>query len=128
MSKTIVVTGGTGGIGYFTARELARQGHEVVVTGRNLERGKAAVERLRAESNSERVHLAMGDLSAREEVDGERLELLARFPSIDVLINNAGYLATELEYTSEGVEMDFAVNVVAPWAFTRALMLSLIHI
>ncbi|MEM1350235.1 MAG: SDR family NAD(P)-dependent oxidoreductase [Myxococcota bacterium] len=122
MSKTIVVTGGTSGIGMHTAIGLAKQGHTVVVTGRSRERGEAGVAEIERASGSEDVHLALGDLSRRSGIQQLAEDLLERFERIDVLINNAGYLAQSFERSEDGYEMDFAVNVVAPYRLTNALL------
>jgi NAD(P)-dependent dehydrogenase (short-subunit alcohol dehydrogenase family) len=120
--KTIVVTGGTGGIGLQTAIGLARAGAQVVITGRDRQRGEAALEVLRAHAGPADVHLALGDLSRRAEVRRLAEELRSRFPRIDVLINNAGSLATRRITTPDGLELDVAVNVAAPVLLTRALV------
>lgn len=122
MSKTVVITGGTGGIGYQSALGIARAGHRVIVTGRNRERGEAAVARLRAESGSEQIELAVGDLATQSGIQGLADDLRGRLDRIDVLINNAGNLSTEREVTADGFEKNFAVNVVAPYRLTHALM------
>jgi len=122
MSKTIVVTGGTSGIGMHTAIGLAKKGHTVVVTGRSEERGVAGVREIKRASGSEDVHLALGDLSKLSGIEELAAALLERHETIDVLINNAGYLAQSFERTEDGFEMDFAVNVVAPYKLTNALL------
>lgn len=122
MNRTIVITGGTGGIGRQTAIALARQGHRVVVTGRDPKRGEEGIAAIERASGSEDVHLALGDLSVRSSVDALARELVERFSGIDVLINNAGLLTTERATTPDGVESDFAVNVVAPYALTHAVL------
>lgn len=121
-TKVIVITGGTGGIGQQAAIGLARQGHTIVVTGRSQERGEAGVAAIKAESGHDDVHLALGDLSEPEGRAALATDLLARFDRIDVLLNNAGMLATEFRRTSQGAEIDFAVNVIAPYDLTQRLL------
>lgn len=121
MAQTIVVTGGTGGIGLQTAIGLAKTGATVVVTGRNRGRGERAVETIGEESGNDEIHLALGDLSSREQTRALASELRERFPRIDVLINNAGVLTVERKLSEDGVELDFAVNVAAPYHLTHQL-------
>lgn len=123
--KTIVITGGTGGIGLQTAIGLAKEGHRIVVTGRDRERGEVGVERIKAIAGNDDVHLVLGDLAQGADVARLASELCEAFPKIDVLINNAGMIAPELTYTGEGFELNFAVNVVAPLALTQGLLPSL---
>jgi NAD(P)-dependent dehydrogenase (short-subunit alcohol dehydrogenase family) len=116
MARTIVITGGTGGIGLHTAIGVAGSFDRVIVTGRNAERGAEAVARIQREGNNERVELVTGDLSTRAGVAALGEALLATTDRIDVLVNNAGMLAQERTVTEDGFELDFAVNVMAPLA------------
>ncbi len=120
--KTMVVTGGTGGIGRQTAIALARAGVRVVITGRDQARGEAGLRAVREASGSAEVHLALGDLASLRDTRALAQQLGERFPQIDVLINNAGALAIRRQLTTDGIEVDFAVNVVAPYVLTRSLV------
>ena len=122
MGGTFVVTGGVGGIGSKTALGLAKKGHEVVVVGRDEQRSRAAVEKISSESGNNGVHLALGDLSSLAGIEALAADLRNRFPKIDVLVNNAGVHAHEREFTVDGFERNFAVNVVAPYRLTKALV------
>jgi NAD(P)-dependent dehydrogenase (short-subunit alcohol dehydrogenase family) len=119
--QTIIITGGTGGIGYYTAIGLAKTGARVLVTGRNAERGEQAVQAICSESGSDEVELVIGDLSTRAGVNALADALLAKVGTVDVLINNAGMLAQERIVNEDGFELDFAVNVVAPYTLTKRL-------
>ncbi len=121
MNKTIIITGGTGGIGLQSAIGLAKTGARIVVTGRSEERGKASVQRIKEASGNDDVHLALGDLSEQQSIRSLAQDLTERFERVDVLINNAGMFASELLHTPDGFELDFAVNVVAPYTLTRLL-------
>jgi NAD(P)-dependent dehydrogenase (short-subunit alcohol dehydrogenase family) len=121
VDTTIVITGGTGGIGQHTAIGLARAGTRIVVTGRDAERGAAAVDHIRAESGHDAVELVTGDLSTRAGVHALADALLERVDRIDVLVNNAGMMAQERIVNDDGYELDFAVNVVAPYELTQRL-------
>ncbi|MEM7797921.1 MAG: SDR family NAD(P)-dependent oxidoreductase [Chloroflexota bacterium] len=122
MTKNIVITGGTGGIGFQSALGLAETGARIIVTGRNAERGKAAVEKIKETSGNDDIHLALGDLSVQASLEALAKDLMSRFEKIDVLINNAGMFANEFTRTPDGFELDFAVNVVAPYTLTKHLV------
>lgn len=120
-SRTVVITGGTGGIGFQSALGIAKTGARTLLTGRNRERGEAAVQRVIEETGNDEVELVLGDVSSIAGVDDLAAALLGRTPRIDVLVNNAGYLGSELRNSHDGVEMHFAVNVLAPWRLTLAV-------
>ena len=120
--RTIVVTGGTGGIGFHSALGLARTGARVLVTGRDASRGEEARRRIAEESGNARVELVVGDVSSIAGVDALASELLDRVDRVDVLVNNVGYFGNELRTSEDGLEMHFAVNVLSPWRLTYALL------
>ena len=115
----VVVTGSTGGIGLHTALGLAKTGARVILTGRNPERGQAALQRFEEQHN---VELALGDVSSRAGVEALAQKILALTNKVDVLINNAGYLGSEYKTSEDGLEMHFEVNVRSPWLLTQALL------
>lgn len=121
-TRAVVITGGTGGIGLQSALGIAKTDARVLITGRNRERGEAARQRIIDETGNDRVELVVGDVSSVEGVDALAAELLERVERIDVLVNNAGYLGREPATSEDGVEMHFAVNVLAPWRLTHALL------
>ncbi|TNE91790.1 MAG: SDR family NAD(P)-dependent oxidoreductase [Deltaproteobacteria bacterium] len=121
MSKTVVITGGTGGIGLHTAIGIARTGARVLVTGRRPDAGAEAVARIQAESGNEDVAFVQGDVSTKAGVAALSDALLAKTDRIDVLVNNAGLMAQERQVNEDGFELDFAVNVVAPYLLTLQL-------
>jgi len=122
--RRVLITGGTGGIGQATALALARAGARVVVTGRGRASAEGAVARLRSESGGE-VDFLLGDLATRAGVVGLAGAFAGRFERLDVLIHNAGLMASRREVTEDGVESGLAVNAVAPLLLTHALLGSL---
>jgi NAD(P)-dependent dehydrogenase (short-subunit alcohol dehydrogenase family) len=120
--KIVLITGGTGGIGKQTAIALARLGAQVVVTGRDRARGEAGVLDIQRASGSYDVELLLADLSTRDGVRSLADQFKRRYPRLDVLINNAGLLAQERIVTADGLEADFAVNVIAPFLLTHLLL------
>lgn len=120
--KTALITGGTGGIGYATALGLARLGARVVVAGRSRESGEEAVRTLRAESGSDAIDLVLGDLSTKVGVLALARSFEALGEGLDVLVNNAGLMASGRELGEDGVERGFFVNAVAPLLLSHALL------
>ena len=120
--KIVLITGGTGGIGKQTALTLAKMGARVVVTGRSQTSGEVAVHELRQLSGSQQVELLIADHSARQGVRSLAGQFNQRYERLDVLINNAGLAAPQLEVTADGIESNFAVNVLAPFLLTHLLI------
>jgi NAD(P)-dependent dehydrogenase (short-subunit alcohol dehydrogenase family) len=120
--KTILITGATDGIGLATAMELAGQGHEIVLHGRDetrLANACDAVHAVAPGASLSTVRADFGDLAA---VVRMAQELGARLPRLDVLINNAGVYMTERRMTRDGFEMTLAVNHLAHFLLTGLLL------
>ena len=120
--KTALITGGTSGIGKATAVALAAMGADVVVVGRNRERGEAALGEIKSQSHSESVELMLADLSAQDEVRGLAETFLERYDRLDVLANNAGLVQSKRTETADGIETTLAINHLAPFLLTNLLL------
>jgi len=120
--KVALITGGTSGIGKAAATALAAMGTEVVVSGRDEERGEAALEEIRDQSGSEKVSLVLGDLAVQAEVRGLAQEFRERHDRLDVLVNNAGIIRSKRAETPDGIESTLAVNHLAPFLLTNLLL------
>ena len=120
--KVCVVTGATGGIGAATARGLAQRGATVLLVARDAVRGGALREEIARATGNERVHLFRADLSSRAQVRAVAREIAAAHPRVDVLVNNAGAYTFRRRESVDGVEMQWAVNHLAPFLLTRLLM------
>ena len=119
--KVALVTGGTSGIGKATAMALAAMGADVVVVGRDRERGERAAEEIRAQTGG-RVDLALADLSSQAEVRNLAEEFRRRYDRLDVLVNNAGLVQSTRTETVDGLESTFAINHLAPFLLTNLLL------
>jgi NAD(P)-dependent dehydrogenase (short-subunit alcohol dehydrogenase family) len=119
--KTVVITGGTSGIGEVAALTLARMGARIVLIARDKARGDATLARLRdsAPSIAHSVHLA--DLSRLAEMKRVAAQIADREPRLDVLINNAGALFATRRLTDDGLECTFALNHMAYFVVTEGL-------
>lgn len=116
----MVLTGATRGIGRAAAIELARQGAEVTVVGRDEARVGAAAEQAR-EAGPAEVHEHVADMTLMAEVRRLAEELRENYEHIDVLANNAGALFASRKETEEGLERTFALNHLAPFLLTHLL-------
>jgi NAD(P)-dependent dehydrogenase (short-subunit alcohol dehydrogenase family) len=119
--KTVIVTGATDGIGKRTATALASLGAHVIVTGRNPERGLACVSEIAESCGHDRVEALYADLSSITGVRDLAAQVQGRYSTLDVLVNNAGLAAPERRVTADGLEADFAVNVLAPHLLTSLM-------
>ncbi|ONK14494.1 oxidoreductase [Streptomyces sp. MP131-18] len=118
--RTAVVTGANSGLGYVTARELARRGARVVLACRSQDRGQTALERLFDEVPEARAELRLLDLADLASVRAFAVEWGAR--RLDLLINNAGLMAVPYARTADGFEMQFGVNHLGHFALTGLLL------
>ena len=123
--KIVLITGSTSGIGFQTALALAKLGASVILTGRNKASGDAAVTQIKQASGNPNVVLLLADLSSQAGVRSLAAQFKQKYNHLDVLINNAGMATSKRELTADGVETDFAVNVVTPFLLTTLLMDSL---
>ena len=120
--KTVLVTGGTGGIGKATAAGLAAVGARVGIVGRDLSRTRAAAAEIAATSGNPAVDPFGADMSAQAEVRRLAREVLDGYPRLDVLVNNVGGFWSTRRVTADGLEHTFAVNHLAGFLLTELLL------
>lgn len=118
---TIVITGATSGIGLESAVQLARQGHHLVLVGRDAAKTEATVQQVRERGGSATVEAALGDFASQTSVRALAADLLTRLPRIDVLVNNAGTVYAKRVETEDGIEATLAVNHLGPFLLTGLL-------
>ncbi len=120
--KLAVVTG-TGGLGYEDALALARAGAEVVLAGRNAEKGEAAIANIRREVPSASVQFEQLDLASLKSVRAFTDRIGAAHDRLDILINNAGVMVPpQRQVTEDGFELQFGTNYLGHFALTAGLM------
>jgi NAD(P)-dependent dehydrogenase (short-subunit alcohol dehydrogenase family) len=119
--QTVLITGGTGGIGKTTAIGVARLGARVGITGRDRARAEAAAADIRAASGNPSIDAYAADLSAQAEVRRLAREVLDTYPRLDVLVNNVGGFWAHRHITADGLEHTFALNHLAPFLLTNLL-------
>ena len=117
MTKTILITGSTDGIGLLTAQTLAKEGHTILLHGRGAARLEEAVNKVGG-----KVETYAADLSRMADIQTFATEVMEKHDRLDVLINNAGVLKVQDTVTDAGHDVRFMVNTFAPYALTRALL------
>lgn len=125
MQKNILITGSTDGIGLETAKALLKQGHRVVLHGRNAHKLDSLLAEASAQFSAQQVQAYAGDLSELNQVRSLAERLAIDAGPIDVLINNAGVFKAPTPVASNGIDIRFVVNTIAPWLLTRLLLPSL---
>ena len=120
--RTAVVTGANAGLGLQAARVLAARGAHVVLACRNLDKAGHAADRIAAESPGARTSVVRLDLASQSSVRGAAEEIRARFPSVDLLVNNAGVMEVPYQRTEDGFELTLATNHLGPFALTGLLL------
>lgn len=120
--KVALVTGATSGIGFHTATSLARLGGTVYITGRDVARGQAAEEQIRATAGQQNVRFVTADAAT---VGGNQLlarQIMSETDRRHILVNNVGGAHNDRWETADEYEATLAMNFVGPFALTQALL------
>jgi retinol dehydrogenase-13 len=124
--RVCIITGATSGVGYQAAKSLAQGGAQLILVCRNGEKAAGVQEDLKREYDAH-IDVVLADFSRLSDVREAAGTILAGFPRIDVLINNAGVHNTQRTLTEAGIETVFQVNHLASFLFTRLLLNRLIE-
>ncbi len=119
--KNILITGANSGLGYASAKALAKKGARVILGCRSMKKAEQSILKIRAvvpKAELEGVSIELSDL---QQVKKAAEELKKRFNHLDVLINNAGIMATSYGTTSQGFEQQFGVNHLGHFVLTAEL-------
>jgi len=122
MSKIILITGSTDGIGKLAAIKLAKEGHELFLHGRNQSKLDTAIKYVKTESKNENVKGFIADFSDLGAVRHMGQQINEELSKIDVLINNAGVYNSTTSQNKDGWDIRFVVNYFAPYLLTNALI------
>ncbi|XP_053558059.1 retinol dehydrogenase 14 [Bombina bombina] len=119
--KTVLITGGTSGIGKVTAIALAKRGARVIITSHDEEKGEAALRQIKKESVSMNVRFQSLNIANLQCIRDFCKDFLRKEKRLDILINNAGVPAV-LDWTENGFSMCFGVNHLGPFLLTNLLL------
>lgn len=119
--KTCIITGATSGVGYAAAKRIAKGGADLVLVSRNLEKAESVKSEIKQVYDVQ-VDLIHADFTDLQMVREAAKTILANYPRIDVLINNAGLHMTRRKLTADGFETAFCVNHLASFLLTRLLL------
>lgn len=122
MTKTILITGATDGIGLETAKVLAGSGHTLLIHGRSERKLADTESTLLRIPGAKVITSYRADLSQLADVEALAATVIAKHPQIDVLINNAGVFKTPNPINKDGYDLRFIVNTVAPYLLTQRLL------
>ncbi|QHJ11119.1 putative oxidoreductase YciK [Paraglaciecola mesophila] len=122
MSKTILVTGATDGIGFETAKMLLSAGHTVLLHGRNSSKLKDAQITLSAGATTNKAPCYLADMANLDDVTKLASTIKAKYRSLDAVINNAGVFKVPSSMTEDKLDVRFVVNTLAPYILTKALL------
>jgi NAD(P)-dependent dehydrogenase (short-subunit alcohol dehydrogenase family) len=125
--KICMVTGGTSGIGYYTAQEIARMGGTVVIIGRDQAKCENAVRMIQMESGNPAVEYLLADLSSQAQIRSAAAHFNAKYHQLDVLVNNAAGVSLRRQLSVDGIERTFAVNHLAYFLLTNLVIEALKH-
>ena len=120
--RTVVVTGANSGLGYLTSLHLAQHGAHVIMTARDLDKGRRAHAALMATRPKGSAELRRLDLADLDDVETFAGQLLRESDRLDLLVNNAGVMMPPRSLTRQGHELQFGVNHLAHFALTARLL------
>lgn len=124
--KVAIVTGANSGIGYETARILARKGATVILACRNIQKGEFAVSKIRKEFASANIRLMLLDLCDLQSIRWFADKLENDYHQLDILINNAGIMMPPFGKTVDGFEIQFGTNHLGHFALTGLLLKTIV--
>jgi NAD(P)-dependent dehydrogenase (short-subunit alcohol dehydrogenase family) len=122
MSKTILITGSTDGIGRLAAIKMAKAGHQLYMHGRNPNKLNMVIAEVKKDSGNDKIEGFVADFSDFKNVQKMSDEINKKMPYLDVLINNAGVFKSSQAITKAGIDTRIVVNYLAPYLLTNAII------
>ncbi len=124
--KVALVTGASSGIGVETVRALAQAGAETILAVRDADKGELVAQALVESTGNHRVYVLPLDLASFVSIEDMVAAFTERWNKLDMLMNNAGVMASPFEHTAEGFELQFGTNHVGHFLLTTLLLPSLL--
>ena len=122
MEKNALITGITSGIGTEIAIGMAKNNYIINLVARSLESGNKIKDNIIKSTNNDKINVYKCDLSLQSEIREFVSDFKQNNNGLDILINNAGILPKDRIMTKEGIELQFAVNYIAPFLLSRLLL------
>ncbi len=119
--KTTIITGGSSGIGKYTALGLAQKGFRVIIASRNEKKNQDVAEALRKDSGTKHIYGMELNLASFRSIRAFAKSFAQRFGKLDVLVNNAGLYTSDFQLTEDGFEMQIGVNHFGHFLLTELL-------
>lgn len=119
--KTCLITGSTNGHGKALAKRLARMGAHVIIHGRDANKCLLVQKEIEDETGN-KPELLICNLASQRSIKQACIEFLASGRPLHLLINNAGLVSHKRAFSDDGLELNFAVNYLAPFLLTRLLL------
>ena len=120
--RNVIITGGNAGIGFETAKEIARLGANVYIVGRDKIKVENAVQQLVADTGNKNINYFIANMSSQKSVRELATQIKSKLQKIDVLINNAGGVFPDFKLSEDGLEMTIATNHFAYFLLTTLLL------
>jgi len=120
--KIAIVTGANSGLGYETARGLAKVGYKVVMASRNKEKAEAARDKILKKESKAKLDIILLDLNELASVRKFADEFLAKYDRLDLLVNNAGLMVPPYQKTADGFESQIGINHLGHFLLTGLLL------
>ena len=121
-NKSCIITGANSGLGYWSALELAELGWTVFMLCRSAEKAEIAQKEIAVKTNNPNIYIVLAELSSLNSIQKAVDTIKSKTKSIDVLINNAALVSSNRSLTETGVELQFAVNHLAPFYLTHLVL------
>lgn len=126
--RIAVITGSSSGIGYETAKELARHKATVILACRNLEKAEQARSHILTDIPDAKVEFIQLDLASLKSIRQAANEIRSKFKKIDLLVNNAGVMWPDYNLTEDNFELQFGINHLGHFALTGLLLDQMLHV
>jgi retinol dehydrogenase 12 len=120
--KNVLITGGTSGIGFETAKAIAAKGANVFIVGRDKAKAEQAIKDLIAATGNSNIRYFLANFSSMQSVRQLAAQVKKEISVLDVLVNNAGGVFPDFKLNEDGLEMTIATNHFAYFLLTNLLL------
>ncbi len=126
IKETVLITGGTSGVGKATVLKLAELSYKIVLLARSEEKASKTIKEIKLKTPDAELDFILGDLSSLSSIKKAAAAFKEKYSSLNILINNAGGVFSKKEFTEDGLEWGFQVNHLGHFLLTNLLIESLL--